>query len=50
VIWSSNDFDLNPEGKRLLIQSPSPDWIKRKYSSAISAPAVNLILREEVIE
>jgi hypothetical protein len=35
------------EGEQFLIQSPSPDWIRRKiFLSDLRGPAVNLILKE----
>jgi hypothetical protein len=35
------------EGERFLIQSPSPDWIRRKILlSELCDSAVNLILKE----
>jgi hypothetical protein len=40
-------FDLIPEGRMFLIQSPSPDWIRRKvFLSDLCVSAVNLILKE----
>jgi hypothetical protein len=35
--WSHQAPDFNPEGMQSLIQSQSPDWIREKHSSAISA-------------
>jgi hypothetical protein len=44
---SSKRSDFNPEGTEFLIQSPSPDWIRRKISlSDLWGSAVNLILEE----
>jgi hypothetical protein len=35
---------FNPEGKKFLIQSPSPDWIRRKiFLRDLRDSAVNLI-------
>jgi hypothetical protein len=36
------------KGKQFLIQSPSPDWIRRKtFLSDLRASAVTLILKEK---
>ena len=35
--WPLRRLDLNPKGKKLLIQSPFPDWIRIKSSLCASA-------------
>jgi hypothetical protein len=35
------------EGKEFLIQSPSPDWVRRKiFLSGLCGSAVSLVLKE----
>jgi hypothetical protein len=35
------------EGKQYLIQSPSPDWVRRKiFLSGLCGSAVDLVLKE----